>query len=278
MATQNKDCFLNYWDDVIRQWFDEHIEESQQTFLNQGSLNLNSMHMPEPYWGNPRSCSIVIANYNPGGGADRNRHTFRECAWCPESFINQVKKLGYSKVAMAFPIIDDAENKGETTCWWKEYGGRKWWLNKMKWLDEIGKEISNYKESKNKPFAIEFCGWHSTKWPANACRSLYDNKDISHVVDKYFVRPLVDAVKNSEARLGLCIGSQFYYLFEKLCSCDTSVQRINIFPLDKNAPHNIQLFTIHGQNIIVMWGKRRNRYPKGVNSDFRKIIQYLSNK
>ena len=272
------DCFLNYWDDVIRQWFDEHIEESQQTFLNQKSLNLNSMHMPEPYWGNPHSCSIVIANYNPGGGADRNRHTYRECAWCPESFINQVKMLGYSKVAIDFPIIDDAENKDKTSCWWKEYEGRKWWLNKMKWLDEIGKEIPNYKESTKKPFAIEFCGWHSTKWPANACRSLYDDKDISHVVDKYFVRPLVDAVKNSETRLGLCIGSQFYYLFEKLCSCDTSVQRINIFPLDKNAPHNIQLFTIHGQNIIVIWGKGRNRYPKGVNSDFRKIIQYLSNK
>ena len=272
------DWFLDYWDDVIRQWFDEHIEERQQTFLNQKSLNLNSTHMPEPYWGNPHNCSIVIANYNPGGGAGRNRHTYRKCADCPESFINQVKKQGYSKVATKFPIIVNAEEKDKTFSWWKEYEGRKWWLNKMKWLNEIGKDMPSYKESTKKPFAIEFCGWHSTNWPAKACLSLYDNEEIRFVVDSCFVRPLVDAVKNSDTRLGLCIGSQFYYLFEKICSCDTSVQRIDILPLDKNASHNIQLFKIQCQNIIVMWGKGRNRYPKGVNSDFRKIIQYLTNK
>ncbi|MBR1801277.1 MAG: hypothetical protein IJ767_07305 [Bacteroidaceae bacterium] len=85
MDNQNIDSFLNYWDDVIRRWFDEHIGEGEQTFLDKKLLNLNCMHMPEPYWGNPHNCSIVIANYNPGGGADRNRHTYRECAWCPES-------------------------------------------------------------------------------------------------------------------------------------------------------------------------------------------------
>ena len=155
---RNMNWFIDYWDDVICQWFSGNIESKQQLFLNETSLKLNPEHMPEPYWGDPENCSIVIANYNPGGGADRNRHTWRECAYCPESFINQVKQNGYSNVVRGFPIIDnpnaiyDPLNNG--VCWWQEYGGRGWWLKKMKWLDENILKLYPQDNLKKKPFAI----------------------------------------------------------------------------------------------------------------------------
>lgn len=279
MATRNMDWFLDYWDDVIRQWLDGHIEDRQQTFLNKEMLHLNNMHMPEPYWGDPNRCSIVIANYNPGGGADRSRHTYRECAWCPDSFINQVKKQGYSKVALEFPIIDDADNEDKTFCWWKEYGGRKWWLNKMKWLDEIGEEIPNYKESAKKPFALEFCGWHSTSWPANACSSLYVEETIWTLINCCFIKPLVDVVHNSDTHFGLCVGSQFFHLFNKIEENGRGIKRTDTEIYGKDAPCHIHLYQISGEHIIVMWGKGRNRYPKGINPKLNDFIKkYLNNK
>lgn len=268
--------FIDYWDDVIRLWLNKSIECQQQLFLNEKKLNLSEMDMPEPYWGNPHKCSIVIANYNPGGGADRSRHTYREYANCPDSFINQVKQNGYSQVALDFPIINDPDNKERTFCWWKEYGGRKWWLNKMKWLDEIEQAIPHYKESTHKPFAIEFCGWHSTNWPQNACCSLYDNSAIKPVIDKYFIKPLADAVHNSDTHLGLCVGSQFFHLFDKMCKTDPCVKHICKYPLSTKAPHNIHLFKIHGENIIVIWGKGFNRYPKGIEAAINNIIKHIS--
>ena len=167
--------YIRYWDNVVSNWFCGRIDEKQRLFLDRDELKLNILHMPEPYWGDPENCSIVIANYNPGGGADRNRHTYHNCVNCSESFINQVRNLGYSHVAKPFPIIDKPTETFdiEHPCWWKEYGGRKWWLNKMEWLNIFETAIPDYKkEEGNKPFAIEFCGWHSTNWPPNACSSL----------------------------------------------------------------------------------------------------------
>ena len=83
--------FIDYWDEVVRQWLDHNSKdelfteyaEEQHTVINAINENcknsdiykLNTMHMPEPYWGNPLNCSIVLLDYNPAGGPDPNCHT-----------------------------------------------------------------------------------------------------------------------------------------------------------------------------------------------------------
>ena len=270
MAKHSMTWFTKYWDDVIDNWFSTQIEPNQQLFLNEKSLNLNPKHMPEPYWGDPENCSIVIANYNPGGGADRNRHTYKDCENCPSSFINEVKKKKrYYEVVKDFPIIDDSKGDynplANGICWWKEFGGRKWWLQKMKRLQEYTNlqpenRVDIYKK---KPFAIEFCAWHSVQWPTKSCEKIYkNNTNLASVIDRYFVKALVDAVHNSDTRLGICVGSQFYSLFDYMSQNNQFVKYVSSTQNASNPNINIHLFKIDGENIIVLWGKGRNRYPK----------------
>ena len=271
--------YLDYWDRVINQWFMGSIEEKQKCFLSQEWLNLTPMHMPEPYWGDPENCSIVIANYNPGGGADRNRHTFRDCHCCPESFINQVQRKGcYSEVAKSFPIIDDPENKstGIQPCWWREYGGRKWWLNKLPWIKTAYAKIMNVPFEENaenpfapldkKPFAIEFCGWHSTKWPPHSLKKFYfetkcrnnSPTSLSPIIDKYFIEPLVYSIKNSTCNCGICVGSQFHELFQEM---EKQNKGVHLIKDNKYANCNCVYYDVYGEHVIVIWGTGRNRYP-----------------
>lgn len=62
-AKQDMQRYLDYWDDVVRRWFDEDIEGNQNLFVKDSPLGLNPKHLLEHYWGNPKNCSIVIANY-----------------------------------------------------------------------------------------------------------------------------------------------------------------------------------------------------------------------
>lgn len=253
MEQRNMDWYLDYWDDVIRQWFDGHIEESQQVFLDNKLLGVNPMHMPEPYWGDPNRCSIVIANYNPGGGINRDRHTYRDCACCPESFINQVKKIGYYNVVKNFPLILEPSS----SCWWRDYGGSRWWKNKMQWIGDIERAIPNYVHNNlHSPFAIEFCGWHSPNWPANGCSTFYKKGGLTHKASQYFMEALTDSVYNSDAPFGICIGKQFFDLF--------TFMGIKHIDQSKNSQptYNLHFFKSNGVLLLVLWGVGRNRYPR----------------
>ncbi len=267
MVTRNMNYYLNYWDNVIRRWFEGDIESNQELLLNDISLNLNVEHMPEPYWGDPEKCSIVIANYNPGGGTNRSRHTYKACACCPESFINQVKKYGYQAIAKSFPIIDDPQSNynplKENYCWWKEYEGRRWWIRRVQWLNDI--IINGLSDSidsiSNKPFAFEFCVWHSVNWQNKACLHIYNKINMVAFVENYFVKVLVDTVHNSDTHLGICIGSQFFHLFNKIGEKDKGIKLIDTEVYGKESPYQIHFYNIHGEIVLVIWGKGRNRYP-----------------
>ena len=261
--------FVDYWDNVVSQWLKGNIEASQECFLMEQKLKLNRSHMPEPYWGNPEDCSIVIANYNPGGGLDRNRHTHLGCRCCPNSFIHEVMKTSYSNVVKPFPIIDGPERLEDMQIddmlpWYNEYGGSRWWKNKINWLKEIGFD------SNKKPFALEYCAWHSVNWPAHACYEIYKKQKIANSIDKYFTKALVDSVQRSDAKLGICIGKQFYDLFvSNEYKTNTNIKLINnrIYP-------NCQLwlFDIKGSRILVLWGIGRNRYPKIQANDLKQFL------
>lgn len=278
--------FFIYWDGVIASWLEEKFAfeqqlsqdaskqeleiQKQEQILGQEWLNLSRNHMPEPYWGNPEKCSIVIANYNPGGGADRNRHVHFKCADWEHTFINEVKKSKYSDVASGFPIIDESNPNDLESApeWWEDYGGSNWWLNKKKWLEEyIIPAFENAENiKKKKPFAIEFCGWHSVSWPSGACAKIYKNEVLKPVIDKCFIDVLIDAIKQSESKLGVCVGAQFYHMFISKGMTPISYKNTD------SPKYDLHLFEINNAKILSIWGAGYNRFP---NIDSKKLKELL---
>ena len=268
--------FKDYWDGVIASWLKEQgkvFDSDQNQILSQEWLNLSRNHMPEPYWGNPEECSIVIANYNPGGGADRNRHAYFKCADWEHTFIHEVKKSKYSDVASGFPIINEPNRNDLESApeWWEDYGGSKWWRKKHDWLKNsiINNEKlhdlfdkTKIKECGNKkPFAIEFCGWHSKSWPVNACERLYKDKELQSIIDKYFINVLVEAIKCSDSKLGVCTGKQLYDLL--ISKYEGEIQDKEL----ESQKYNLHLLELEDEGvkikILSVWGEtnKRNRFP-----------------
>ena len=154
-----KTHFIDYWDKVVRQWLDwddktadgtdeakaaaeqrQIIEAINKTYEKDPQYQINTIHMPEPYWGNPEKCSIVLLNYNPAGGPRVNRHTTISCKDCkgcksPSSedkeiipsmtFIKYVQKKGYSHFAAdESPVFKTKEELGTDMKWfWDEDNG-----------------------------------------------------------------------------------------------------------------------------------------------------------
>lgn len=261
------DKYIDYWDHVVANWFEGHAYGDEPLWFKEAKT-LNFLHMPEPYWGNPEDCSIVIANYNPGGGADRSRHTYLPCAGCSDSFISEVKNSSYSHVALPFPIINDPKNLLKGFYWWKEYGGRKWWLDKLDWIKEAYRLLTGTEMKKN-PFVMEFCAWHCPSWTANKSMVdlYYDKKTgaispLSKAIDEHFFKPLAAAIKASKCPCGICVGSQFQELFYVIASKGGIVTHPGTSPSLVHPAYSSDIYTIHGAKVIVVCGNGRNRYPK----------------
>lgn len=227
--------FIEYWDNVINIWLGQpvqdtidvkrpldpekesyykenffvKIETEQKPFFNNYSLNklLCPAHLPEPYWGDPDNCSIVVVDYNPAGGIDMNPHTYKGTLggyqFPPNTIIDFVKNNSYSDLAKEFPIWKDTLPMGME--WLCSYGGRKWWLQKKKWIQHLVGEVD---VEENPPFALELCGWHSPNWPDNT-KALKVEKNLKDTIKKHFAQPLLAAIENSTSKLAICIGAQF---------------------------------------------------------------------
>lgn len=270
--------FIDYWDHVVANWFEGHAYGDEPLWFKEAKT-LNFLHMPEPYWGNPKHCSIVIANYNPGGGADRSRHTYLPCAGCSDSFINEVKKSSYSEVALSFPIIKDPKNLLKGFYWWKEYGGRKWWLDKLDWIKDAYNLLTGIKvdDESFKPFVMEFCAWHCPKWSDN--KSIVDlyyaNKrtgattPLAKTIDEYFIEPLTAAIKASTCKYGICVGSQFHYLFKQMEKDEKNVRLVKSKDIGNGT---CCYYIINNANVIVIWGNGYNRYPNLQGVDFKELL------
>lgn len=229
--------FIEYWDNVINIWLGQpvqdaidvkrpldskkesyykenffvKIETEQKSFFNNHSLNklLCPAHLPEPYWGDPDNCSIVVVDYNPAGGIDMNPHTYKGTLggnqFPPNTIIDFVKNNSYSELAKEFPIWKkDLKNGMEWLC---SYGGRKWWLQKKEWIKHLVEHLVREVDvEKIPPFAVELCGWHSPNWPDNT--NAFEN-DLKDTIKTHFAQPLLAAIENSKSKLAVCIGAQF---------------------------------------------------------------------
>ena len=243
--------FIDYWDDVINLWLgkkdkiqnkdytvkpvnaqrlnkdgesyykdkDEsdklfvEIEEEQDKWFNATGELLCPIHMPEPYWGDPCNCSIVIVNYNPAGGTGMNQHTYRGIgdSYPANTMIQYVNENKYSQLAKDCPILKDDADLNER--WWLcSYEGLTWWRKKMEWIRHLEESIlqerygSQDANCQSMPFCIELCAWHSPKWPNNM-KDIYDK--LKDPITKKFVDPLLYAIEKSVCHLAVCIGAQY---------------------------------------------------------------------
>lgn len=227
--------FIDYWDKVIRQWLsldadvtgfkDEAKEQStvieainknceNKKGVPNSNYRLNTMHMPEPYWGDPRNCSIVLLDYNPAGGSDNCHTTIGFYNGNDMKLIKYVKNNSYNKFATIGPVFrKDLNEIGMSWfCAKKEKGGKGgyegyyWWQSKREWLDHLVKSACGKNDTEGKlPFGLELCGWHSKKWSSNmkwidSCRDIIDQRSI---------KPLFESLKLSSAKIAVCIGAKF---------------------------------------------------------------------
>lgn len=227
--------FIEYWDHVIRLWLDQNadvtlfkkdedakeqlqvINAINENCKNSANYKLNTMHMPEPYWGNPTDCSIVLLDYNPAGGPDPNRHTTIKYKDGDESGMKLIKYVNdhksYSNFATECPVFRDAKDleKMDWFCAKKEeegkggYEGYHWWQSKREWLDHLVVAVCG-KKNERLPFGMELCGWHSKKWKNN---SWTDN--CTDIIDRRAIQPLFESLKKSSAKIAVCIGAEFKY-------------------------------------------------------------------
>ncbi|MBR5076951.1 MAG: hypothetical protein IKX28_08110 [Bacteroidales bacterium] len=154
-----------------------------------GSLSID--HLPEPFYGDMQSCSIVIINLNPGTGLN-------DQCWSKQDqqglFVNDVKNQGYSKYAKGFPLL---MGKGPVDS-------VNWWKPRFAWINRILKHKGLDKTDK-KPFAIELVPLHSESFNVSSAP-----KYVSNVRHNYpqidIINAIEYAIQHSDAQMGLAIG------------------------------------------------------------------------
>lgn len=207
------EAFIEYWDEVIQDWFCGNIDAEQQHY---GKL-VNPNFLPEPYIGNPKQCSFVIVNYNAGGGDYRDPMIYKDCADCPknsESLISYVKKRSYSEVMTPFPYLLTEENltkRGLTGV--EKYSGYKWWQAKKNWINHVAKAANVQSiDDGLMPFAIELCAWHSKSWSNT---EILIKDPLKAIVKERIIDIIIEATKQSKAHFAYFIGKNHIPVLEK---------------------------------------------------------------
>lgn len=261
--------YIKYWDIVIKQWLQNRFAynelKEQARFASDLGFDVDSIsnRLPEPYWGDPDSCSFVIMNYNPGPCND-SRHNYRFCADTCNCMIHEVKNKKYSGFAKSFPLLRDLNS---TELWFEDSIGRVWWQKQNnKWIKGLlDKLYHERKEFLKLPFAMELSAWHSSHWNGINEKNFARHKKL---IEDTIIVPFKDIIMESDFKLGLCFGKRIgtEFLDRFIPNIFTKVARdinYNIYSFDNN------------YFIINYWDNvnYRNRYPHNVND----IISILRN-
>lgn len=199
--------FINYWNNNIQAWASHGgmITPDESYWAPYApKIGIITDLIPEPYYGNPNKCSIVILNYNPGDPSALGRVTQHiSNASNPNTVCGRMAPL-YSKVALSFPVLgsDNPSNPHHVTSGPLPYDGRPWWLNKENWLNQvIG--YTGITSGLN-PFALELCGWHSRNW-----RGVHYSQTLLTEIKNRLEAVLTQSICASDTQLGVCIGVAF---------------------------------------------------------------------
>ena len=275
------DGYLGYWEATIQKWFAGAADNrfhgcSDDPFLREVEAFVQPNLMPEPYWGNPFDCSIVIANLNPGGGDDFDRSQPRSAheravVWL-ENRIRDAQS--YRSVACSFPLLRsetelDAQFGPEQLL--SDYGGRHWWRHqsgRIQWAEYMWHHAAPTATRPFRPFAMELCGWHSSGWNDRASRAVLSAGETTRTNGMFRTRvllPLIEAVKKSDSHLGLCCGADWNWIFRTGCFredirplCDHDpIPGDNMNYLASNRRRKYSLFEIDNENHIVVTSEGR---------------------
>lgn len=190
--------FFEHCDDLLNRWsIEDKSLEAEDSFLaiqKEGKGLLTKEYfgtMPEPFWGNPDCCSVVMINLNPAYKEGHESLFSRE----------KTKKLipnGYSSFAKGFPILDEDSFNPE---------GKVWWEGRKKYLDRLVDAYPGKKhpDEKRLPFAIEICPWQTATWQETKI-NIARNKSLNSYIQRHVLDPAAYAVKNSQADFAVGIG------------------------------------------------------------------------
>lgn len=186
--------YTNKWNTFFNNWLNNPQETFNNDFLAQqhtgkGKKELLPNYLPQPYLGNPKECSAITLNLNPGTPIDSR------------SFPNGVlvKKLmskdNYCTYASEFPQLKTKKISS-------------FWKRQINWINQIGQ--NRFELDGLLPFAIELCHWHSAQWKEFD----YPNAEIKNYL-KENVFDVIDAViGNATIKTVLSIGKTYNTIFE----------------------------------------------------------------
>lgn len=203
------DKYLKHWDKVLEDWTATGTVPPEEDYWEPQieKIGLFRELMPEPYIGNPYSCSIVIMNYNPGAfdhvtdtaeglkayHADPVHHSRLSD---PESMVYHYAR-NYRERANAGGYLGRGVDP-MYDCSGISKSGKCWWCKRLDWIKEL------VPQSKKLPFAIELCGWHSHAWG----NIKYTPALLGRL--KGLLAPAIEeAINNSDLGIGICVGAQW---------------------------------------------------------------------
>lgn len=195
--------YIDYWDDVIAKWF--HAGGTIPPSENPWFADVPGLHrelIPEPYWGNPEDCSVVLLNYNPGGPAEATPTDKGHISHAVNNDPNQMAGVmhnRYSDIGLTFPWLDKPSAVG-FTYQPNHQDTKKWMRRRNKWVAQV---MAGNLDTNRKPFFFDICGWHSHKWNLKKITPAIENYINTHI------KPvLVDSIVCSDLGIGLCIGKK----------------------------------------------------------------------
>lgn len=193
--------YIEYWDNQIKVWKECGLVPPEEKFwFEEQNLKLHANLIPEPYWGDIDCNSVVFVNLNPG--AQEEEEVENECHRCKcndESTPCGYLSTNYSEKVRLFPLLEENPIINYSAA-------EKWWKKRVTWLDHFGLE------SDRRPFAMELCAWHSKKWRG----ANYKKPAIHQYISEIFGPALERAIRGSEFRLALCVGSEFNLLIPEI--------------------------------------------------------------
>lgn len=180
------DCFINYWLRSNKGAFDNDIWSKEHN--GKGKFKLEYNYLPQPYLGDPKNCSIITLNLNPGPVSPIRKH--------PDGFL--VRKLkeqnSYFEYAKSFP---------QTKI--PEYPNR-FWDKQFAWIQRL-----LHQESVEKlPFAIEVCQWHSNNWKATDA-----SEEVLSYLNYYVFQIIEKVIPFADVKTVLSVGKTYYDIFNE---------------------------------------------------------------
>lgn len=229
-------AFYNYCNRIVQEWYKEYDQ---------------SKYIPEPFYGDPESSSIVVININPGGGYDEGQT--RETV--PEEIV-----ASYSSYAKEFPYLNPSIKSLNPPL------GDSWWRNRKDWLDRIVEcscRILHRECPHLYPFGLELYPWPSSRIGLLDRTKRVVYPELFHVAEQ--------ATSQSIVPFAVAIGKTVVNELVK-----NNYECLNTWSYHKHQPacRTYQLLVNRERKhyVLATWARGSNRPPSCLFQEFEKTI------